>query len=153
VLQVLHSERIADAAPATVYATLLEEGTYRCSSLRCTGRASAARPGDWRRHATHPAKVKPELVADALNRVRSWEITKLRGPAKWTFAAGRCDPGVGPAPPSRPLRSSWPPRSCRVVYSWCDLRHSGDWGGRDGAGQNWARGESTCVLRLTMLCN
>ena len=28
VLEVLHSERFADAAPATIYATLLDEGTY-----------------------------------------------------------------------------------------------------------------------------
>lgn len=86
VLGVLHSERFADAAPATVYATLLDEGTYLCSEatmyrlLRERGET-----GDRRRHATHPAKVKPELVADAPNRVWSWDIAKLHGPAKWTY--------------------------------------------------------------------
>jgi putative transposase len=86
VLEVLHSERFADAAPATVYATLLDEGTYLASEstmyrlLRERGET-----GDRRRHATHPAKVKPELVADAPNRVWSWDITKLHGPAKWTY--------------------------------------------------------------------
>jgi putative transposase len=86
VLRVLHSERFADAAPATVYATLLDEGTYLCSEptmyrlLRERGET-----GDRRRHATHPARVKPELVADAPNRVWSWDITKLHGPAKWTY--------------------------------------------------------------------
>jgi putative transposase len=86
VLEVLHSERFADAAPATVYATLLDEGTYLCSEatmyrlLRERGET-----GDRRRHATHPAKVKPELVADGPNRVWSWDITKLHGPAKWTY--------------------------------------------------------------------
>jgi len=29
--------------------------------------------------------VKPELVATAPNAVWSWDITKLRGPAKWTY--------------------------------------------------------------------
>ena len=38
-----------------------------------------------RRQAVHPAYVKPELVADRPNRVWSWDITKLLGPAKWTY--------------------------------------------------------------------
>jgi len=86
VLEVLHSERFADTAPATVYATLLDEGTYLCSEstmyrlLREQGETR-----ERRRQATHPAKVKPELVADGPNRVWSWDITKLRGPVKWTW--------------------------------------------------------------------
>jgi transposase InsO family protein len=39
-----------------------------------------------RRQATHPATVKPELVATGPNQVWSWDISKLRGPAKWTWA-------------------------------------------------------------------
>ena len=86
VLEVLHSERFVDAAPATVYATLLDEGVYLCSEatmyrlLRERGET-----GDRRRLATHPAKVKPELVASSPNTVWSWDITKLHGPAKWTY--------------------------------------------------------------------
>jgi putative transposase len=38
-----------------------------------------------RRQAVHPPRVKPELVAHAPNRVWSWDITKLTGPAKWTY--------------------------------------------------------------------
>src|SRR6185312_12196579 len=38
-----------------------------------------------RRQATHPASVKPELLALAPNQVWSWDITKLLGPAKWTY--------------------------------------------------------------------
>ncbi len=41
--------------------------------------------GDRRRHATHPARVKPELLATAPNQCWSWDITKLHGPAKWTW--------------------------------------------------------------------
>jgi putative transposase len=69
-----------------VYATLLDEGSYLCSPstmyrlLRQHGET-----GDRRRHATHPAKVKPELLATAPNQVYSWDITKLAGPAKWTW--------------------------------------------------------------------
>lgn len=86
VLDQLHGERFADAAPATVYATLLDEGTYLCSEstmyrlLRERGET-----GDRRRHATHPATVKPELIAQAPNQTWSWDITKLLGPVKWTY--------------------------------------------------------------------
>jgi putative transposase len=41
--------------------------------------------GDRRRHATHPPRVKPELLATAPNQCWSWDITKLAGPAKWTW--------------------------------------------------------------------
>jgi putative transposase len=41
--------------------------------------------GDRRRHATHPPRVKPELLATKPNQVWSWDITKLAGPAKWTW--------------------------------------------------------------------
>jgi putative transposase len=83
---VLHAERFWDQAPASVYATLLDEGTYLASTatmyrlLREQGET-----GDRRRHATHPARVKPELVATAPNQCWSWDITKLHGPAKWTY--------------------------------------------------------------------
>jgi putative transposase len=86
VLEVLHQERFCDLAPASVYATLLDEGTYLCSQatmyrlLRQRGET-----GDRRRHATHPARVKPELLASGPNQCWSWDITKLAGPAKWTW--------------------------------------------------------------------
>lgn len=86
VLAVLNSQRFADMAPAVVYATLLDEGIYLCSEstmyrlLRERGQT-----GDRRRQATHPAAVKPELVAHQPNSVWSWDITKLRGPAKWSY--------------------------------------------------------------------
>jgi putative transposase len=33
----------------------------------------------------HPTYTKPELLATAPNQVWSWDITKLLGPAKWTY--------------------------------------------------------------------
>jgi putative transposase len=33
----------------------------------------------------HPVYVKPELLASRPNEVWSWDITKLLGPAKWTY--------------------------------------------------------------------
>ena len=35
--------------------------------------------------APHPAAIKPELMAAGPNQVYSWDITKLHGPAKWTY--------------------------------------------------------------------
>ena len=82
----LHEQRFWDAAPASVYATLLDEGRYLCSIATMYRLLRAAgETGDRRRHATHPARVKPELVATTPNQVYSWDITKLHGPAKWTY--------------------------------------------------------------------
>lgn len=86
VLEVLHTERFVDMAPAEIHAVLLDEGTYLCSvstMYRLLRRAGEVR--ERRRQATHPARVKPELVATAPNQVWSWDITKLHGPAKWSY--------------------------------------------------------------------
>jgi len=83
---VLNSPDFVDKAPATVYHELLDEGTYLCSVstmyriLRGHGEVR-----ERRRQATHPARVKPELVATKPNQCWSWDITKLHGPAKWTY--------------------------------------------------------------------
>jgi putative transposase len=86
VLDLLHDERFCDLAPASVYATLLDEGSYLCStSTMYRLLRSQDETGDRRRHATHPARVKPELLASGPNQCWSWDITKLAGPAKWTW--------------------------------------------------------------------
>ncbi len=86
VLEVLHSERFIDAAPPEIYATLLDEGIYLASvptMYRILRSVDEVR--ERRLQATHPAYMKPELMADGPNRVWSWDITKLLGPAKWTY--------------------------------------------------------------------
>lgn len=86
VREVLNSPDHVDEAPATVYAKLLDEGVYLASvptMYRILREHDEV--GDRRRHATHPARVKPELVATRPNQVYSWDITKLHGPAKWTY--------------------------------------------------------------------
>jgi putative transposase len=86
ILNVLHSERFADLAPGEVWAVLLDEGAYLGSvSTYYRVLREAGETRERRRQATHPAKVKPELVATAPNQVWSWDITKLHGPAKWTY--------------------------------------------------------------------
>ncbi len=85
-LDVLHEPRFVDLAPAEVHAILLDEGTYLCSvaSMYRILR-SAGEVRERRRQATHPPRVKPELVAHGPNQCWSWDITKLHGPAKWTY--------------------------------------------------------------------
>jgi putative transposase len=87
VLAELHSERFVDCSPAQVWATLLDEGRYLASE-RTMYRLLAARHGgvrERREHLTHPAYAKPELLAEQPNEVWSWDISKLKGPAKWTY--------------------------------------------------------------------
>jgi putative transposase len=86
VLDTLHSEPFADKAPAEVWATLLDEGTYLCSQrtmYRILQDAQEVR--ERRDQLRHPTYKKPELLAQAPNQVWSWDITKLLGPAKWTY--------------------------------------------------------------------
>jgi transposase InsO family protein len=84
-LGMLNSERFADLAPATVFAILLDEGCYY-GSIRTMYRllAASAQAGERRRQRCHPTYSKPELLAVRPNEVWSWDITKLKGPEKWT---------------------------------------------------------------------
>ena len=75
-----------DKSPTETYATLLDEGIYLCSVstmyriLRAEGATQERRRGH-RRHQY----AKPELLAIAPNQVWSWDITKLKGPVKWSY--------------------------------------------------------------------
>lgn len=82
----LNSERFQDCAPAAIQATLLDEGQYLCSTrtmYRLLEKDGSTR--ERRDQLIHPEYQKPELLANAPNQLWSWDITKLRGPAKWTY--------------------------------------------------------------------
>ncbi len=86
VLDLLHSPRFVDASPHSVHATLLEEGRYLCSvrtMYRLLDEAGEVR--ERRNQLRHPQYTKPELLATSPNQLWSWDITKLKGPAKWTY--------------------------------------------------------------------
>jgi len=86
VLAVLNGERFVDVAPPEAYATLLGEGTYLCSRrtmYRVLERHGQVR--ERRDQLRHPVAAKPELLATGPNQVWSWDITKLKGPAKWVY--------------------------------------------------------------------
>jgi len=86
VLDVLHEDRFADLAPAQVYATLLDEQRYLCSE-RTMYRVLAANheSRERRDQLVHPRYAAPELLATRPNQLWSWDITKLRGPTKWSY--------------------------------------------------------------------
>jgi len=86
VLDHLHSERFSDKAPAEVFATLLDEDIYLCS-IRTMHRilAENGELKERRNQLRHPQYKKPELLATGPNQICSWDITKLLGPAKWTY--------------------------------------------------------------------
>ena len=86
VLEVLHSKRFVDCAPPRVFADLLDEGTYLCS-IRTMYRILSAQGEAKERlnQLRHPSYKRPELLATGPNQLWSWDITKLKGPAKWTY--------------------------------------------------------------------
>ncbi|TDO47697.1 integrase-like protein [Kribbella sp. VKM Ac-2527] len=82
----LNSEEHVDKAPAAVYHELLDNGVYLASiSTMYRILRDHDEVHERRRHAVHPARVKPELVATKPNMCWSWDITKLHGPAKWSY--------------------------------------------------------------------
>jgi putative transposase len=86
VLTVLNSQRFVDTAPAEVYATLLDEGVYHCS-IRTMYRIleDNGQVRERRNQLRHPTYSAPELLATRPNQLWSWDITKLKGPKKWSY--------------------------------------------------------------------
>ena len=86
VLSVLHDDRFVDKAPQEIHAILLDEDRYLCSvrtMYRYLEQENEIR--ERRNQRQHIVYQKPELLALGPNEVWSWDITKLKGPAKWTY--------------------------------------------------------------------
>jgi len=82
----LTSPRFCDIAVPAVYTTLLDEGRYLCSMSSMYRLLHAAQMmTDRRRQVLRKHHPRPELLARGPNEVWSWDITKLKGPAKWTY--------------------------------------------------------------------
>jgi putative transposase len=82
-LTVLNAERFADKSPAQAWAVLLDEGIYLASvSTMYRVLRAADQVRERRAQAAHPARVRPELTADGPSQIWSWDITKLKGPAR-----------------------------------------------------------------------
>ena len=77
VLDILHSPRFVDMAPAEVHATLLDEGQYLCS-VRSMYRilAENREVRERRNQLRHPSYAAPELLATRPNELWSWDIER-----------------------------------------------------------------------------
>jgi transposase InsO family protein len=86
VLAVLDAAEFVDAAPAQVYAVLLDQGVY-VGSISTMYRIlrEHAQVVERRRLARHPARTRPELHATGPGQVYTWDITKLKGPVKGCY--------------------------------------------------------------------
>ncbi len=86
VRQELYGDRFIDRSPYQIYAALLDEGRYLCSvrtMYRILAQDTTSR--ERRNQLKRPNFRKPELLATEPNQVWSWDITKLKGPEKWTY--------------------------------------------------------------------
>ena len=86
VRSVLNSTYFMDRAPRQIYAALLDKGQYLChwrTMYRILHDFSEVR--ERRNQRRHPVYQKPELLAVRPNQVWSWDITRMRGPAKWVY--------------------------------------------------------------------
>ncbi len=86
VLDLLHNDTYQDMPPLAVYTDLLDQNTYLCS-VRTMYRIleNEGEVVERRRQRHHIKYKKPELLATGPNQLWSWDITKLKGPAKWTY--------------------------------------------------------------------
>jgi putative transposase len=95
VLTTLNSPRFQDSTPREVYGTLLTEGLYLChwrtmpTALPAVYRTPGVDEHDLvrerRDQLRHPAYHKPQWLAQAPNRVWSWDITRLLSSIKWSY--------------------------------------------------------------------
>jgi len=83
---VLDSDRFIDLAQLQIYGRLLDSGVYMCCvSTFYRVLKENRQVKERRRLATHPPRVRPELVATGPGQVYSWDITKLAGPVKGRY--------------------------------------------------------------------
>lgn len=86
VMAELNSKRFSDIAIPQVHATLLDEGQYLCSKSTMYRLLNANEMLKERRRLTPRTHYpRPELLATGPNQVWSWDITKLKGPVKWSY--------------------------------------------------------------------
>ena len=86
VMDVLHEPRFVDLSPGEVFAKLLDESKYLCSERTMYRILDSHHESKERRNQLrHPKYAAPELLAQKPNQLWSWDITKLHGPAKWTY--------------------------------------------------------------------
>lgn len=82
----LHSPRFQDKAPPQIVAMLQDDGIYVCSvSTMYRLLRTRNEVHERRRQRSASTASRPELLASGPNQVWSWDITKLKGPKKWSY--------------------------------------------------------------------
>ncbi len=83
----LNSERFCDKSPYEVWATLMDDQHLYLCSVRTMYRILTEHDEVKERRRGHQRREykKPELLATGPNQVWSWDITKLKGPATWSY--------------------------------------------------------------------
>ncbi|MBI4403065.1 MAG: IS3 family transposase [Deltaproteobacteria bacterium] len=86
VLDLLNGSRFVDKSPHEVYATLLDEGIYKCS-VRSMYRILSENKEvlERRQIIQRPRYKRPELLATGPNQVWSWDIANLLTIEKWKY--------------------------------------------------------------------
>lgn len=86
ILNLMNSEIYMNQTPYEIYASRLDEGEYLCS-VRTMYRILGENDQVKERRKVRRSNIykKPELLATKVNQVWTWDITKLKGPEKWTY--------------------------------------------------------------------
>ena len=85
VLGVLNSTEFCDTVPRQIWATMLDRGEFLAhwrTMYRILKENKLVK--ERRNQLRHPAYEAPELLATQPNEVWSWDITRMRGPEKWS---------------------------------------------------------------------
>lgn len=86
ILSVMNSDKYMDKSPYEIKASKLDEGEYLCSERTMYRLLEDNNQVRERRNIKQSNNYKkPELLATQPNEVWTWDITKLKGPAKWTY--------------------------------------------------------------------
>lgn len=86
IMNVMNSDIYMDQTPYEIYASRLDEGEYLCSVRTMYRFLAENNQVRERRNVKRSNNYKkPELLATQPNQVWSWDITKLKGPQKWTY--------------------------------------------------------------------
>ena len=86
ILNVMNSKIYMDQTPYEIYASQLDQGNYLCSVRTMYRILAENNQVKERRNIKRSSNYqKPELLATEPNQVWSWDITKLKGPQKWTY--------------------------------------------------------------------
>lgn len=72
-------------APGEIFYSLLDEGVYYCSERTIYRILQRNQQNVQRRQKAAGNYSCPELLATKPNQLWSWDITKLKGPKKWTY--------------------------------------------------------------------